>query len=133
MKDILLGIDEGVERAVTQATTVLDLFDPGAARVHLFHSFVDNPEGATITRVQAVKRARELLEDAGVDVQLHEASGPAEVTLLETAAEVDADLVCVAGRNRSPAGKVLFGSTSQSVVLDADRPVMVCGTSETED
>jgi nucleotide-binding universal stress UspA family protein len=130
MKDVLIGIDQSVERAVTQAETILDLFEPAQVQAHLFHSFLDNPAGASITRVQSVKRAKEILEDADFDVQLHEASGKPVPTMLETAVEVDADLICVAGRNRSPTGKALFGSTSQSIILGTDRPVVVCGVEQ---
>ncbi|PSP66736.1 universal stress protein, partial [Halobacteriales archaeon QH_6_68_27] len=39
------------------------------------------------------------------------------------AAETDADLVVVGGRKRSPAGKAVFGSTAQEVMLESPCPV----------
>jgi nucleotide-binding universal stress UspA family protein len=43
--------------------------------------------------------------------------------LVELADEVDADMVVLGGRNRSPAGKALFGSTAQEVMLGSSCPV----------
>lgn len=131
MKEIVLGIDQNVERAAAQAETVIDLFDIDNTRAYLLHDFVDNPEGASVTQVDAVKRAQEHLEDAGVAVELREGSGDPAESILETAEELDADAICVAGRNRSPAGKMLFGSVTQSVVLNTDRPVLICSEAET--
>jgi len=131
MKSIVLGIDQNVDRAAAQAETVINLFDIDNTRAYLLHDFVDNPEGASVTQVDAVKRAQEHLEDAGVAVELREGSGDPAESILETAEELDADAICVAGRNRSPAGKVLFGSVTQSVVLNTDRPVLICSEAET--
>ncbi|THE66213.1 universal stress protein [Salinadaptatus halalkaliphilus] len=44
--------------------------------------------------------------------------------LLEYAEEVDARYVVLGPRRRSPAGKAVFGSTSQSVILNAPCPVV---------
>lgn len=63
-------------------------------------------------------------------------SEPIDATYLgrvgEPAAEVvaeagrqDARHIVIAGRKRTPAGKALFGSTTQSIILEADRPVTI--------
>lgn len=43
--------------------------------------------------------------------------------LVELADEVDADMVVLGGHGRSPAGKAVFGSTAQDVMLEYSRPV----------
>lgn len=45
-------------------------------------------------------------------------------SLLTYAAAQDAAALVTAGRKRSPVGKVLFGSVTQSVLLGTDRPVL---------
>lgn len=44
--------------------------------------------------------------------------------LLDYAADVDARYLVVGGRQQSPVGKVVFGSITQSILLEADRPVV---------
>jgi len=130
MKDVLLGIDQSVERAVAQAETVLDLFDKDDTHAYLLHDFVDNPEGASVVQVDAVKRAAEIFEGAGVSVDLREGSGEPAESIIQHADELDADAICIAGRKRSPAGKMLFGSVSQSVILNTERPVLICSAAD---
>lgn len=48
---------------------------------------------------------------------------PAE-QLLDTAAEVGAELIVLGTRKRTPVGKFLLGSTIQRVILDAECPVL---------
>jgi nucleotide-binding universal stress UspA family protein len=126
MKDVLLGVDQSVARAVEQTETVLDLFETDNIHIYLLHDFVDNPEGASVVQVRSVNRAKELFEDAGVPVDLREGSGNPAESIIQHAEELDADAICVAGRKRSPAGKMLFGSVSQSVILNTELPVLTC-------
>ncbi|GGL61072.1 universal stress protein [Halocalculus aciditolerans] len=127
MYTVLVAIDDDRERALEQAEAIADL--PGRDEVEaiLFHNFEDNPEGASVNQVAAVRRAREKLEDAGVTVQLAEGSGESTESILDAADDHDVDAVCVAARKRTPAGKVLFGSVTQGVILSSSRPVIVCG------
>jgi nucleotide-binding universal stress UspA family protein len=127
MYEVLLAVDDSEPRAVTQARAVSDL--PGTDEVHvtLLHSFTDNPSGASASQVASVRRAREILDEAGVETNIYEESGDPTAAILDTAAEIDADVICVGGRERSPAGKALFGSVAQDVILRADRPVLVTG------
>ena len=62
-----------------------------------------------------------------MEAHLRHAPSDAEVNdvLLRLIDEVDAALVVVGARRRSPIGKALLGSTAQSVVLGASSPVLV--------
>ncbi|GAA0252599.1 universal stress protein [Haladaptatus pallidirubidus] len=128
MYHVLLALDETESRALAQANAVIDLPESDSSvKASLLHSFTDNPSGASALQVAGVRRAQETLEDAGVETAVVEASGnPADV-ILDVAVERNVDCVCVGGRRRSPAGKALFGSVAQSVILTADRPVLVAG------
>lgn len=132
MYHVVIAVDEETDRARRQASAVADL--PSAAdevRATLLHVFTENPGGASATQVGSVRRAEELLENEGIEVDIAERSGDPAATVLDFADEEAADCICVGGRNRSPAGKAIFGSVSQSVILQADRPVLVTG-GETE-
>ncbi|WP_266076180.1 universal stress protein [Haladaptatus caseinilyticus] len=128
MYHVLVAVDETESRALAQATAVIDLPESATAvRATLLHSFTDNPSGATAMQVAGVRRAQESLEDAGIETDVVETSGSPADTILDVAEEHDVDCICVGGRKRSPAGKALFGSVAQSVILTARRPVLVAG------
>lgn len=130
MYEILAPVDTNTERALAQARTVAELPLPDDVRVILFHVFTDNPEGASVHQIEAVRAAQEHLSEAGIDVSLDEASGDPVEETLDYATEQDVDLICLAGRKRTAAGKLLFGSVSQSVLLESDRPVVFCTAQE---
>jgi len=131
MYHVVIAVDEESDRAQRQARAVADL--PQSAdevRATLLHVFTENPDGASATQIGSVRRAEEFLDNEGVESEIAERSGDPAVAVLEFAQETDADCICVGGRNRSPAGKAIFGSVSQSVILQADRPVLVTGAME---
>jgi nucleotide-binding universal stress UspA family protein len=131
MYHVVIGIDDDADHALACVEEVVKLpGEPSEKEVTLIHSFTNNPSGASATQIHSVRQAGEYLEEHGIEYDVNESSGdPAEV-IVEFADEEDADLIVTAGRKRSPAGKALFGSVTQSVILNSDRPVMVTGTTK---
>lgn len=61
--------------------------------------------------------------------QLVRGMDPAE-DLVNVATEVDAELIVIGLRRRSPVGKLILGSNAQRVLLDAPCPVLAVKASE---
>lgn len=77
-------------------------------------------------RMVGVRELTELLAEAGVAhrVRGRLANGGDDGELLaELGDESDVDLAVVGGRGRTPAGKAVFGSTAQTLMLNAAYPV----------
>ena len=69
--------------------------------------------------------AEEAVTEAGVEAEeVVGLVGKPSQRVLEYADDVDADYVVVGGRKRSSVGKVLFGSVTQSILLNAECPVI---------
>ena len=138
MYRVLVPIDDDEGRARKQASFVAGL--PNAAEeveAHLLFVFTkgagseDMPDELrrfdSAERVASVRRAEEILEDAGVDYHLLEDSGRVANDILTDAENLDVDLIVLGGRKRSAASKVIFKSVTQDVLLNTDRPVTVTG------
>lgn len=76
------------------------------------------------------QKARETAEGLGENVLGDDVSYTVEVLfgklpddLLAKADELNADHLFIAGEKRSPTGKVLFGDTTQAILLNFDGPV----------
>jgi nucleotide-binding universal stress UspA family protein len=77
-------------------------------------------------RNAGVRDLSDALSDSGIDVtacgRLTDGASRGQ-RLAELADDVDADMVVLGGRGRSPAGKALFGSTAQEVMFESPCPV----------
>ncbi|WP_049916879.1 universal stress protein [Halogeometricum pallidum] len=127
MTTILLCADTDVERVADQVESLTTLpLDPDRVRVVVYHVFRADGEGADAGKLKSVARAVEALEAAGFEVAVEQSNGDAVREILDAAEAFDADLLSLAGRRKSPAGKALFGSVAQQVSLRSDRPVLFC-------
>ena len=92
----------------------------GAPLVVVHALLDDDPEPGYVAEVRAT------LTESGVEHELrvlergHEASDE----LVDVAEEVDAELIVIGLRRRSPVGKLILGSNAQRVLLDAPCPVL---------
>lgn len=131
MYEYLLTVDGNEARARAQAETVADQPE-NATNIHvtILHVFTDDDDSVSIEEITAATLARDILEDAGIDVDLDGSIGDPTTAILETAEQVDANRLCVAGRKRTPTGKVIFGSVTQGLILSTSRPVLVCSADE---
>ncbi len=74
-------------------------------------------------RSESVRTIARALDDAGVDYEIRGVTGESGDAYLDLAETVDPDLLYVQGKERSPTGKALFGSTAQQLLLNAPCPV----------
>lgn len=75
-------------------------------------------------RAAAASIAQDAAEDTTIPTETHGFIGDAADEILNHAANVDASYIVLGGRKRSPVGKAVFGSVTQSVLLSTDRPVI---------
>lgn len=140
MYRVLIPIDENHERAETIVDAVCDLpcaADDVEATVLNVHEEYDLPsdgEGGVVDSSvlfdeddlpESVSAAVDSLEDAGIDTTVRRVHDTPATAILDAAEDVDADKIVMSGRPRTPAGKVLFGSVTQSVILSSTIPVTV--------
>ncbi|HLV04109.1 universal stress protein [uncultured Georgenia sp.] len=73
-----------------------------------------------------IAELEEVLRGAGVDHELrhHTSAQLAGDELVALAGELDATMLVIGLRHRSPVGKLLLGSAAQTVLLDAPCPVL---------
>jgi nucleotide-binding universal stress UspA family protein len=73
---------------------------------------------------EAVERVADQARMTGVDVETHVVTGRPQRTILEVAADVDADLIVIGTHGRQGIRRYLLGSVTERIVRTADVPVL---------
>ncbi len=130
MYDILMPIDTSESRGQKQAAFIAGL--PRASEsvhVSMLHVFEDEDRAETTAprQLSGGNAAFKNLREVGVGIeQVSRVGKPAE-RIVDVADELDADLLVLGGRKQSPGRSALFGSVTQSVIRQTERPVTVTG------
>ena len=144
IETVLLAVGESDKKRIDSlAETAAGIAGPAGATVALAHVFtkseyeeaqsnLDFDFGSEVTPDAVAKRyvtIRELgdaMDEGDVEFTWHgrlsDENSEGEV-VVGLAGELDADLVVVGGRKRSPTGKAVFGSTAQEIMLESPCPV----------
>ena len=121
--DVAAAFDEPlvVLHAVPEAMAAIE-YDHDALPVE---PGMDRPAKAEAASAFAADVAeRSLRADLDVEVRPEGRVGSPVESVLEAAEDLDARYLVIGGRQRSPVGKTLFGSTTQTLLLRSERPVL---------
>ena len=120
--------DEGDTHIVEEGAALAEAFND---ELHVIHVLSredvesDAGKGGTETALErAERRAAEIAEETGEEFDAVGRIGRPAQELEDYATSEDARYVVIGGRKRTPIGKALFGSVTQSVLLTVDTPVV---------
>lgn len=134
MYEIVLPVSRAEAGARQQAETIVAMplaLDEVSVTVLHAAETIESEVGGSVSPAQtgevpdSVHAATDVLEDAGVDVDAVIAEGDLADTVYSFVDEQDVDHIVVAGQQRSPTGKALFGSDVQSIILNSTVSVTV--------
>jgi nucleotide-binding universal stress UspA family protein len=117
--------------AIQAALTQAQYRGTDLAVLHVTDSALDADRAEAYRLGVADEIERALGSDTGVDWKLHLTTSAADIgeQVVELADQVGADLLVLGARRRSPVGKALLGSVAQTIILQADMPVLVVKSS----
>lgn len=135
-----IDVDQEYERVLTVGRNLADAYDDELVVLFVLseEDYEEEREDRLATTEYSEYPMSQAEEDAskrvervattvlGEDADFHARGRVGEPTpeIISVAEEVGARYVVIGGRKRTPTGKALFGSITQSVLLNADRPVV---------
>jgi nucleotide-binding universal stress UspA family protein len=135
MSGILVAVksSEKTERVVRFAIEEAKLRGERVVLVHCVEYLHGSKIVEEVIKETAIKAGKELLEKLSSEVEAEgieckqvlvtEVGDPGNC-ILKLAEELNVSLIVIGVRKRSPAGKLLFGSTAQHVILNSEKPVV---------
>lgn len=141
---IVAAVDrsERAKRIVSEAATLAKAFDDSLHIVHVISrsefrdlqrdNIEESGEAVDMETIRefAAEHAARAAEDIDVSYEAIGRMGDATSDVITYADKQDARYIVIGGRKRSPTGKALFGSVAQSILLNAERPVLTIIESE---
>jgi nucleotide-binding universal stress UspA family protein len=111
------AVRQGIEEAKLRGTMVVVVYSDHGEKLD---------SATALDRTEALDRVHAMLHAADVEHDLrHLVRGKDPVNdVLDTADEMGADLIVIGIRRRTPVGKLVLGSNSQSILLEASIPVL---------
>lgn len=119
------------EAAIETETSLDSLSRIGVEELHLVTVVPANVHAGTPgidhekRRRRALKRYRDVIEDAGLEVETHVVRGTPHRRINGVAGTVDADLTIVGSRGKSPLENRLIGSTTRNLARTTVVPLLV--------
>lgn len=137
---IVTAVDDAQreQRIVSEGAALANAFDDELHVIHV-RNREDLEESAT-TGATDRRSPAEVARDTAADIASNAVEeytpvgriGSPATEIREYVEEVDARYLVVGGRKRSPIGKALFGSVTQSLLLNVDQPVVTVRTQNDE-
>lgn len=135
---VIAAVDRSdrAQRVAKEASSLAQAFDEPLHLVHVIsRSEYVNIETTSVEesgrpvemeeiRAFATEQADKVSGELDIEYELVGHVGDPASEIVNYAAEQDAHYIVVGGRQRSPTGKAVFGSVTQSILLNADRPVV---------
>lgn len=135
---ILAAVDrsERAEYVVREAAKLAREFDEPIHAVHVLSTqdFVELERTSVETEDEAIDMdsirlvaadiADKTVSDLDVEYESIGLIGDAADEIIGYASDHNAEYIVISPRRRSPAGKALFGSTAQKVIINADCPIV---------
>lgn len=132
---VVAAVDQS-ERAQAVIRAARQLADDADVSLHVVHVGdvgIPSPEGGydadherTLSTQKALQVARQIADDVDSVDEFEPVglTGNTVEELIEYSIAQDAEYIVVSARKRPPFGQAVFGSVTQSLLLNADRPVV---------